>query len=231
MRFATVVLRHPEGWFQSAGEAFAEHDTVAPVGIHSLRTLADGTAVMLYELEGDADAVREVLSENAATTDHRVTKRRNCVVAYIHFDPTSTVERLADIPEKKGLVVETPMKFEEDGGLEVTLVGPEANLRDALAQVPENVEVSVVRVGSYSPGAHQSLTRLSERQREVLRTAHELGYYQQPRRATHEEIAEELDCTSANVGEILRRVENALVDEAVGDSAPHSSEHGINTFS
>ncbi|MDZ7688663.1 MAG: helix-turn-helix domain-containing protein [Halobacteriales archaeon] len=230
MRFTTVVLRHPEGWFQSAGEAFADCDAVAPVGLHSLRTLADGTAVMLYELEGDADAVREVLSENAATTDHRVTKRRDRVAAYIHFDPTPTVERLAGIPEKKGLVVETPMEFEDDGGLEATLVGPEANLRDALAQVPERVEVSVVRVGSYSPGS-QSLTRLSERQREVLRTAHELGYYRQPRRATHEEIAEELDCTAANVGEILRRVENALVDEAVGGSAPRSSKHGINTFS
>lgn len=38
-------------------------------------------------------------------------------------------------------------------------------------------------------------------------------YYQQQRAATHQDIVGELDCTAMNVGDILRRIENTLVDE------------------
>lgn len=226
MRFATIVHHHPEGWFQSLGRTFAEHDDVVPVALHSSRLLDDGTAILLYELKGDTDAVRTILVNSEVTTDYRVTQRRDCTIAYVHFEPTTTVKRLLRAPAAYGLVVDGPVMLHENGGLELTLIGPEEAIQAALAETPEPLTTSVKRVGRYAPGAQRSIAKLSERQQEVLKTAYDLGYYQQPRRATYEDIATELDCTPANVGDILRRIENDLIEEIVHTGVDVDTEHG-----
>jgi hypothetical protein len=215
VQYATIIYRHPNGWPQSLGNKFAEHDGVVPVGLHSSHLLGDGTAVMLYELEGDPATVSEILSESQITTDYRVTQHRECTVAYIHYKPTDAVEELIDIPVRNGLIIDKPMLFHEDGGLEITFIGPRADIKRALDETPSILSTTVERVGEYEPSVQRLFTKLSDRQREILRTAHELGYYQQPRQTTYQEIASQLDCTAANVGDVLRRIENMVIDEMV----------------
>nr|WP_255666400.1 helix-turn-helix domain-containing protein [Haladaptatus sp. DYF46] len=48
---------------------------------------------------------------------------------------------------------------------------------------------------------------MTERQREVLQAAITLGYYQEPRKATHDEIAAVTGLSETTVGEHLRKVE------------------------
>jgi predicted DNA binding protein len=48
---------------------------------------------------------------------------------------------------------------------------------------------------------------LTERQQEVLEVALELGYYDVPRQATHNDIAERLDLSVGTVGEHLQKIE------------------------
>lgn len=215
MQYATITYRHPKGWPQSLGNAFAAHDDVVPVALHSSHLLGDGTAVMLYELEGDPAAVSEILSESQITTDYRVTQHHDCTIAYIHYNPTTIVEQLIEIPMRNGLIIDSPMMFHEDGGLEITFIGLRADIKQALDETPSILSTTVEGVGEYEPSVQKLFAKLSDRQREILRTAHELGYYQQPRDTTYQEIASELDCTAANVGDILRRIENTLIDEIV----------------
>lgn len=54
--------------------------------------------------------------------------------------------------------------------------------------------------------------RLTERQREVLGTAYEGGYYDRPREATGEELAERLDISVATFSQHLRVAERTLLD-------------------
>lgn len=54
-------------------------------------------------------------------------------------------------------------------------------------------------------------TTLSERQREALRAALELGYYDTPREATHADVAAELDCAPNTASEHLQKGEAKLV--------------------
>lgn len=53
-------------------------------------------------------------------------------------------------------------------------------------------------------------TQLTERQREVLETAFEAGYYDWPRTATGKEVAAELDITSATFSEHINNAERKL---------------------
>ena len=52
---------------------------------------------------------------------------------------------------------------------------------------------------------------LTERQHEVLRAAHEGGYYEWPRDATAEELAEDLGITAATFSQHLRAAEQKLI--------------------
>jgi predicted DNA binding protein len=227
MQFATIVYRHPEGFFQSLGRSFDAHADVEPVAVHASRLLGDGTALMLYELEGDAAAVDDILAENEQTTEYRATQIRDRVAAYIHYTPAETVRRLLEITVEYGLVFDTPIPVSGDGRLEVTVIGFQEDLSDAFEQVPEGIETSIERVGSYAPGDANYFDRLSDRQQEVLRLAYRQGYYEEPRQTTHEEIASHLDCSPANVGEILRRIENKLVDELFNQpTAPTETPSG-----
>ncbi len=54
-----------------------------------------------------------------------------------------------------------------------------------------------------------------QRQRAAVRAAVDLGYYDQPRRATHGDVAERLGCAASTASEYLRKAEAKLVRAAM----------------
>lgn len=91
--------------------------------------------------------------------------------------------------------------------------------RDAVGYLQEwcaDNDVSLQLDGLFSdrrPTDHRTV--LTPEQREVLATAHELGYFEIPRRHSLAEVAEELDVSSQAVSERLRRGYRKLVAEHV----------------
>jgi hypothetical protein len=71
----------------------------------------------------------------------------------------------------------------------------------------------------FSGGTYQQLlsTRLTEKQREVIQTAFEAGYYDWPREATGEEVAAELDIASATFSEQIHAAERKLLAAMFAD--------------
>lgn len=82
---------------------------------------------------------------------------------YAHLDLADIVRELLEIPPRHGLVVDFPMVFTPDGGLRVTLVGEESAIADALADVPEAVNTSIERAGTYRRGAQRLYSRPTDR--------------------------------------------------------------------
>lgn len=224
MRFVTIVFRHPDGWFQSLGGAFARADDITRVAVHSQQLVADGQAIYLYELEGEAETVRDVLEATDIATSYEVVQSGTSAFAYIHFEPSPIIKRLLGAPERYGLVIDDPIIIQDNGQVEVTLVGEEEDLREALRSTPDELSATITRVGDHTPNPNQLLLNLSHRQREVLKTAYALGYYRQPREATYDDIAAELDCSPTNAGDILRRIENQIVGELL---ASHNETNPI----
>lgn len=69
-------------------------------------------------------------------------------------------------------------------------------------------------------GAGDSNAALTEPQREALRTAYEMGYFDVPRSASLEEIAGELGITASSLSERLRRAQTRLVETTVARPDP-----------
>lgn len=60
-------------------------------------------------------------------------------------------------------------------------------------------------------------SELTERQREVLETAHEMGYFEHPKGANATEVAAALDITQATFAEHLSAAQRKLLSSILGD--------------
>lgn len=215
LRFVTLSLT-PEGWFGDPDEIVFDDPALEHGPVYDATLLPDGTAVVLYELRGDTERIEVVLDAyEADDVAYATTHDGSGVLVYSHSRPRPTVAALLERARALALVVDGPMEFRPDGTLRVTLVGDERAVGRLFEDVPEDVSVAVERTGEYEPRPNRIFASLTVRQREILRVAVELGYYEQPRATSYGEIAEVVGCSEANVGEHIRRIEARIVDAVV----------------
>ena len=102
-------------------------------------------------------------------------------------------------------------------GLEFSVVGPLEAVSNAIDDFERNgLDPDLLRVGPYT-GRDEPIDALTERQREVVRTAYDLGYYEVPRTVSSDEVAAELGLEPSTVTEHLQRAErNFLARELSG---------------
>ena len=108
----------------------------------------------------------------------------------------------------------------EDGTLRLTFHVAEVDtLRELVATLREAVgDVSLVRLtAAPSPDEERNLVlvdraALTDRQHEVLETAHELGYFDRPKGANATELAEELGVSRSTFLEHLSAAQSKLLD-------------------
>lgn len=96
-------------------------------------------------------------------------------------------------------------------GATLSFVGPQ----DAIAGTVSEYETAGVspdlqKLDAYE-GRDRPLDELTDRQREVIRTAYDEGYYEVPREVTTGDIAAELDVDPSTVAEHLQRAERNLL--------------------
>ena len=99
--------------------------------------------------------------------------------------------------------------------MSISLFGTDDELRTAVREVPDPVDVEVVRVGRLDSAAPAAGTGLTDRQRAAVDVALELGYYDVLRTASHEDVADALDCAPSTAAEHLRKAESRLLCEAL----------------
>ena len=213
MRFLTLKLS-PVGGIHPARSAIADAPGVTRKALLHVDPLPDGTGILLYELEGNADGLADRLAAREDVLDVGCSESVDGGFhAYLHVAPGEPAGRLVQLAQKYALVVDTPLTFDSDGALEVTIIGPQDRIQDAFRELPADLGSEVMRIGDYLPDTDPLLSQLTSRQLEVVQQAKRLGYYEFPRRATHEDIAAELDCSSSTVDEHLRKAEANLLPE------------------
>lgn len=180
--------------------------------IYHLNVLADETVVLLGRLRGDLDDARRLLSDHTDVLGYSISgeEPRNGL-AYVHARPPPVMKGFLELPRTHEVFFNFPIGSTSDGRLRVELLG-ETNdvLREALADVPSELDVTIERIGPYPDAGGDISALLTDRQREVLDVALSLGYYDVPRQATHSDIAERLNCSVGTVGEHLQKIESRV---------------------
>jgi len=116
--------------------------------------------------------------------------------------------------------------YAADGDLHVTLHATDvAELRDLIVDLRDQFgSVSIEYLVRSVDGASETelvpvdLRRLTDRQREVLQRAHEMGYFEYPRDANASEVAAALDIQPSTFSEHLAAAQRKLLEELLG---PH----------
>ncbi|MFB6172610.1 MAG: helix-turn-helix domain-containing protein [Haloarculaceae archaeon] len=224
MRYFKLHLTTPDGAYHPVDRVMAEYPGVQREALLHLNLLQDETGVALYHLRGDAGRLATALDEEPAALSYDVFntdgERFN---VHLHFRPDSPATDLLRIAEKHKLIIDPPLEFTRRGGLLMSIAGTQEGIRRAAADLPGSVgRFTLERMGQYHPERDSLVQELTDRQRDVIGAAVDLGYYSTPRAVTHDDIAEELDCSAGTVGEHLRKAE-AKVFAELGTSVTRSS--------
>lgn len=213
MRYITFVIIPPDGGLTDTDREFGAAPNITRRSIQHINLLADGTAVVIFELAGKIDAIKEILSTESEVLEHNITETRGDHHVYIHLEANEIIAELLTIPNEHELVVDTPMVYTHRGGLRVTIIGEEGVFREAMPAIPAELRFKLEQLGEYEPTTDRLFSLLTERQQEILQEAIQQGYYEVPRKVTHQDVAESLDCSGGTVGEHLRKIEARLLSE------------------
>lgn len=214
MRYVTLRIA-------SAGESLhtipgsAVPDSVGRGPVHRCELLSDGSIALLRSVTGDVDAYRRVLATDSAVHSFSVTDADPEGRAFVHLEPTEAVRSLLRWGRQFPVLVQPPVEFEGDD-MVITLVGEVAAVSDATASLPDGLTYEVYETGAFVPSQSGLFRGLTARQREILATAVEMGYYQNPRGATQADLADEVSLSPGTVGDHLREVEAHVFSERTG---------------
>ncbi len=132
-----------------------------------------------------------------------------CLVRYTEPEEDRELARRFDLD----LINTTPFIVSETRQVH-SVIGEDASLRSYVELIKEMIgtvtEMSFTRA-SYQ--RHDLLSVLTERQRELLVTAHRHGYYEYPKRINTEGLAERVDISRPTLVQHLRKAEGRIMDE------------------
>ncbi|SFH40181.1 HTH DNA binding domain-containing protein [Halorubrum aquaticum] len=109
------------------------------------------------------------------------------------------------------LLIVPPVEYGSDGEMLFEVAGDQDALQGLVANLPDQLAVSINRLGEYDAYRESHVTALTDRQQEVLEVARERGYYEIPRQASVREIADEIGCSKSTAADHLRKAEARLV--------------------
>lgn len=171
----------------------------------------DELGIMHY-VEGDAAAFERDVAEIPEVLAYELTEvGDDAFYVYIRDATNEAIRELFDIVDRSPAVVVPPVEYARDGTVSYSVVGPSAEIGTAIDRIPEPIDVTVTEVGTIegAPGVEQAA--LSDRQREAVETALALGYYEVPRDASHEDVADEMGCAPSTAAEHLRKAESKVL--------------------
>lgn len=219
MRLYTYLVHPPDGYLHPSEPEIMPDVEAQREAIVTIRRLDDDTGTVLYRCRGDPAGLEEALAGHGDIHAHEVMPSEgetfHLFTRFRLADPTETMLELADV---HGLLLETPFRFTDDGALELTLAGRETDMQDAVPaalDAAEDVDVALEEVRDYVPEEDRVAAALTAKQRAVVETAVERGYYATPRAVTHREIADDVGCSPSTAGEHLQKAENKIVPGAL----------------
>lgn len=103
-----------------------------------------------------------------------------------------------------------------DEGIDLSIVGSQEEIRESVALADDaGMNVALQRLSDYR-GRPSVLDGLTDRQQEIIEAAYAVGYYDVPREASVDVIAEEVDLDPSTVTDHIQRAERNLLTQVLG---------------
>lgn len=173
---------------------------------------------LLLHVDGDREAYEQAVEEVDEVLAWETTAAPNGFHAYVRTRLRPQEEEYRQALDRESVLVVTPVELRADRTVRQTMVGEADQLSAALEALPPTLSVEVLWTGRYRRGRTGGAgARLTDRQREAVAVARELGYYETPREASLSTVAAALDCSTSAASDLLRRAQRRLVAAAVDE--------------
>lgn len=178
-------------------------------GIHDIEMLEGDCCQCVCELATESVLEETVLTDLACVNQCEFLAETDGRYHYL-LELTAT-ELPEEITENHEELIGTCEPSLSDDGITMSLLGPQEQIRDTLRSFETADATPKLRKLSAYRGHTTSLESLTARQLQVIETAFELGFYEVPRQASTEDIADELNIDAATISEHLQRGERNLL--------------------
>lgn len=213
-------MRRVQVWAERTGpldhemaDALEEADVGGKRLVHGM-SVTEECIRMVLETSADPERYAAALGRTDTVRSYEVVPAGDDrAFAFVEQDPDPRKARLQEFADAMGLVVVPPIEFHDDD-IRFVLAGEAAAIGRAFEAVPDGLEATVERVGEYA-GRSADGTERTDRQREAVAAAVDLGYYDVPRTAGVRDVAERLECAPSTATELLRRAEAGVMAAAV----------------
>lgn len=170
---------------------------------------------IMHFVEGDVDAFATAVDDIPVVVAYEVEPTgEHSFYAYIRDETTDATRAIFGAFARKPMVVVPPIVYTADWA-ELSVFGPAGEIQAMLDRVPDPMSVEVVEVTGLASLPDIGGPTLSDRQRDAIDAALDLGYYDIPRTASHEDVADAIDCAPSTAAEHIRKGEAKLIRNAV----------------
>ena len=215
MKYVRLAVREPPESRNPMHTFVMERDAVTLTQLWNWSTTDEDVDVMLFRVVGDRDVYTAALEEVPFVTAYETVRvDESSFYAYVEHATRDADHRFREPFVDRRVLTLPPIEFAEDGETRMEVVGRPADVQAVVDGFPDEFVVRVDRVGSYEHGL-DGAALLTDRQREAVAVALELGYYEVPRTASVEAVAAELGCATSTAADHLRKAQARLARQAV----------------
>lgn len=172
---------------------------------------------IMHFVHGDLAAFEQELDAIDSVREYETTRvDGDSFYAYLRCHAAGAAGEFFETLTQGQLVVLHPVEWQPDGTQSIAVMGSPSEIQSVVDGLPEPVTCRVRTIGGLERAAEAATAVLSERQREALDRALELGYYDIPRTASVDDVAAELDCARSTAAEHLRKMESKVLHATFG---------------
>lgn len=172
---------------------------------------------ILHYVEGDVEAFEAAVREVDLQREYELEPIGDGeFYAYLHDDLTEAVLDLWAVADRRGLVTVPPIEWHADGTVTISVFGPSEEIQAAIDAIPALVSVNVEEISGMQALPRAAASSLSDRQREAVEVAVDVGYYDVPRTGSQADVAERLGCSPSTAAEHLRKAEATVLRSLFG---------------
>jgi predicted DNA binding protein len=191
----------------------ADTPAIEEARVLEVNTTLDGVDNYLFAIDGDPTPFAERAPEIPGVDSVHLSESRRgrtYALAVVHSLDVPMHEEILRASSRLDLIVRTPICY-RDGQMYGSGVGDPEQIQRALEELPAELDVRIDEISEFRGVFDDPARALSDRQFEAVSVAIEMGYYEQPRQVTHEDIATALDCSPSTVSGHLQKAESKLI--------------------
>ncbi len=216
MKQATFTARYPPELAHPMHRALMDNESLSRAEL--LMWGPTETVTTLFWYDGPEAAVRELLTAVDSIEQTALVGTGDGTYGFLAQREYELADAVLELVAEAELIFLPPVTFLDSGRVRFQAVGDGPALSEFYAALSEVIETGIERVRPFnrgSVGRGGSTGRLTDRQREALEAAVDVGYYEVPRTGDTEAVAAELDCEPSTAGELLRKAEARVVTDSI----------------